>query len=117
MGRYLKRTLDKGLTLSPSKTFHINCYPDSNFSGLWKYEDDQDPHCVRSWTGYVITMANCPILWSSKLQTEIALSTMEAEYVALSTSCKDLFPIIDLTTGRGSGPKVGAIFVFFQRET
>ena len=26
----------------------------------------------------------------------ISLSTMEAEYIALSTSCKDLFPIIDI---------------------
>jgi hypothetical protein len=31
------------------------------------------------------------------MQTEIALSTMEAEYVALSTSCHDLFPLIDIT--------------------
>jgi hypothetical protein len=31
------------------------------------------------------------------MQTEIALSTMEAEYVALSTSCRDLFPLIDIT--------------------
>jgi hypothetical protein len=38
----------------------------------------------------------CPVLWKSKLQTEIALSTMEAEYVALSTACKDLFPIVDM---------------------
>jgi hypothetical protein len=30
-------------------------------------------------------------------QTEIVLSTMEAEYVALSTSCRDLFPLIDVT--------------------
>lgn len=29
------------------------------------------------------------------MQTEIALSTMEAEYIALSTSCRDLFPLID----------------------
>ena len=98
IGRYLKGTINNGLILSPSETLHIDCYPDSDFAGLWKYEDSHDPHCVRSRTGYVITLANCPILWSSKLQTEIALSTMEAEYVALSTSCKDLFPIIDLTT-------------------
>ena len=98
IGRYLTGTIDKGLILSPSETLHIDCYPDSDFAGLWKYENSQDPHCVRSRTGYVITLANCPILWSSKLQTEIALSTMEAKYVALSTSCKDLFPIIDLTT-------------------
>jgi hypothetical protein len=31
------------------------------------------------------------------LQTKIALSTMEAEYVALSSSCPDLFPLIDIT--------------------
>ncbi len=98
IGWYLKGTLDKGLILSPSKALHIDCYPNSNFAGLWKYEDDQDPHCMQSQTGYVITLANCPILWSSKLKTEIALSIMEVEYVALSTSCKDLFPIIDLTT-------------------
>jgi hypothetical protein len=31
------------------------------------------------------------------MQTEIALSMMEAEHVALSTSCRDLFPLIDIT--------------------
>jgi hypothetical protein len=31
------------------------------------------------------------------MQTEIALSTMEAEYIALSTSCHDLFLLIDIT--------------------
>jgi hypothetical protein len=35
-------------------------------------------------------------LSSGLLQTEIALSTMKAEYVALSTSCKDLFPLLNL---------------------
>ena len=32
------------------------------------------------------------------MQTEIALSTMEAEYIALSTSCRELFPLIDKLT-------------------
>jgi len=36
------------------------------------------------------------VLWKSKLQTEIALFSMEAEYVAVSTSCKDLFGIVDM---------------------
>jgi hypothetical protein len=35
-------------------------------------------------------------MWKSKLQTEIALSTMEAEYVILSTAMKDLLPIISM---------------------
>ncbi len=94
IGHYLKGTLDKGLILSPSNTLHIDCYPGADFVGLWKYEDSQDPHYVCSWTGYIITLAQCPILWSSKLQSEIALSTTEAEYVALSTSCKNLFPLL-----------------------
>ena len=34
------------------------------------------------------------MVWRSYLQTEIALSTMEAEYVAFSTACKDLIPVV-----------------------
>ena len=34
-----------------------------------------------------------PLLWVSKMQTQIALSTMEAEYFALSQSMRDLIPI------------------------
>ena len=32
----------------------------------------------------------CPITWCSKLQTEIALSTTEAEYIALSQGLKEV---------------------------
>ena len=56
------------------------------------HEDDQDPTCVRSRTGYIITIGDCPVLWSSKLQIETALSIMEAEYIALRTSLKQLIP-------------------------
>ena len=96
IGRYLKGTASKGIIMHPSKDIRVDCYPDADFAGLYNKEDAQDPHSVRSRTGFVICVANCPILWKSKLQTEIALSTMEAEYVALSTACKDLFPLLDL---------------------
>ncbi|KAL7548695.1 hypothetical protein ACHAWF_014726, partial [Thalassiosira exigua] len=78
LGRYLKGTVDKGLILNPSADLRIDCYPDADFAGPWGHEDSQDPHCARSRTGYVITLAGCPILWRSSLQTEIALSKMEA---------------------------------------
>ncbi|KAL7548588.1 hypothetical protein ACHAWF_011864 [Thalassiosira exigua] len=96
IGHCLKVAMDKGLVLDPSDDLTIDCYYNADFAGLWGHEHPQDPHCVRSRTGYVITLAGCPVLWVSKLQTEIALSTMEAEYVALSTACRDLFPVIDL---------------------
>jgi hypothetical protein len=52
-----------------------------------------DPSSVRSHSGYVNTFAGCSILWSSKLQPEIVLSTTEAEYITLSTSLRDLIPM------------------------
>ncbi len=50
--------------------------------------------CMKSRTGYVIMVANCPIMWQS-LQSETALSTTEAEIVALAHSCCNLFPIMN----------------------
>ena len=49
-----------------------------------------------SRTGYVIKYANCNIIWCSKLQTEIALSTTESEYITLSQSLRDTLPLMEL---------------------
>ena len=49
-----------------------------------------------SRAGFVIKYANCPIIWTSKLQTEIALSTTEAEYIALSQSMREAIPMTQL---------------------
>lgn len=95
IGQYLKGTKDKGLIMHSSKQLYVNCYPNADFACLYNHEDSQDPHCVWSPTGYVILLAGCPVLWKSKLQTEIALSAMEAKYVALSQSCSGLFPLLD----------------------
>ena len=38
--------------------------------------------------------ANCPIFWRSYLQTEIALSTAEAEYIALSSALRQVLPLM-----------------------
>jgi len=35
----------------------------------------------------------CPVIWKSKLQSLIALSTMEAEYISLSMCMRDLIPL------------------------
>ncbi len=41
------------------------------------------------------------IYWSSKLQTETATSTMEAEIIALGSCCRELLPIIALVDKMG----------------
>ena len=45
---------------------------------------------MKSRSSILLTFGNIPILWSSKLQSEIALSTLEAEYIALSHGMRDL---------------------------
>jgi hypothetical protein len=43
--------------------------------------------------GFVITYANCPIYWANYLWTEIALSTAEAEYMAMSSAFRKVIPL------------------------
>jgi NH3-dependent NAD+ synthetase len=69
---------------------------DSDFSGLLAVEDGLTPSCVKSRTGYVIKFCDVPVIWVSNMQTQIALSNMEAEYTALSQSKRDLIPIRDI---------------------
>ena len=51
---------------------------DAYSAGLWKHEDDQYPVCVKSGTGYVMTLVVYPLHWVSKLHIDIPLSTLEA---------------------------------------
>ena len=109
IGRYLKATRNRGLVLNPicgsdgvADVLQIDNYPDADFAGLYGYEEPTNPASTKSRTGFVITVAECPVLWLSKLQTETALSTMEAEIVALSHSCKELFPVMDMVDSLGS---------------
>jgi hypothetical protein len=113
--RYLQGTKDKGLIMTPSNDLSIDCYVDADFAGLYGVEDPQDPVSVKSRTGYVLLLADCPLLWVSKMQTEVAVSTMEAEYVALSQSMKDLIPLRRMVTTvcdalLGKGKYVAKVF-------
>ena len=55
---------------------------DAEFVGGWNQEEGKGPISVLSRTGYVIAYANCKIIWAIRIQTEIALSTTEVEYIA-----------------------------------
>ena len=95
LGRYLAATRTKGLIFKPKKQ-SFDCFVDADFSGNWDREETDDTDTARSRTGYVIAYAGCPITWTSKLQTQIALSTTEAEYIALSTATRDVIPLMEL---------------------
>jgi transposase InsO family protein len=93
IGRYLLGTRDEGLVIRPNGSLALDTYVDADFAGLWNYEDLQDEDCVRSRSGFLITLGDSPVYWTSKLQTEVATSTMESEYIALSQSMKQLIPL------------------------
>ena len=83
----------EGLYFKATKKLNFDLFVDADFAGLWTYEDDQDPVCVKSCTGYVMTLGDCPISWTSKLQTEVALSTLEAEYIVMAQAMREFIPL------------------------
>jgi hypothetical protein len=96
IGRYLLATKNKGIVCKPNEQ-PLECYSDADFAGNWnKVESEFNRDTARSRTGYVIKYAGCPLVWGSKLQTEIALSTTESEYIALSTSLREVIPLMEL---------------------
>jgi hypothetical protein len=87
-------------------------YTDSDWAG------DKDTRL--SVTGYVLFLMNVPILWKSKAQKSLALSSSEAEYYALSEAAKDIKFVHMLLTSMGMKvilpivvkvDNVGAIFM------
>jgi hypothetical protein len=94
--RYLKCTPKEGIVLRPDSSKGIQCFVDADFANGWSSEDCDKPSSVYSRTGFVIMYAGCPLVWVSKLQTEVALSTTEAEYIALSQAMRELIPLLGL---------------------
>ena len=94
--RYLLKTRDKGLILRPDKSKGLECFVDADWAGSWSYQSSMDPLSTHSRTGFVILYAGCPILWKSKIQSITALSTTEAEYIALSSALREVIGLIHL---------------------
>ena len=94
--KYIRVTATEGLIYKPDKLKGLECYVDADFAGGWSKDNGDEPSSVFSRTGYVIKYCNCPIVWLSKLQTEIALSTTEAEYIALSQSMREVIPMMQI---------------------
>jgi hypothetical protein len=79
--RYLKGTDTHALCFGGSNTF-LHGYVDSDMAG------DKDSR--RSTTGYVFTIGGTTVIWISKLQKFVALSTTEAEYVVATEASKEM---------------------------
>jgi hypothetical protein len=73
------------------------CWVDAAHASEWRNKTlINDPSRARSRMGYVIRYAGCSMHWASKMQTEIALSSTGAEYIALYQSMREALPIMGL---------------------
>mgnify|MGYP000681102589 CR=1 FL=1 len=91
--RYLKGTRDFGMIVRPTGRLELDMYVDADFCGLHGQEDPRNATSAKSRSGYVILLSGCPVLWKSQLISHICLSTLEAEYSALSNALKVLVPL------------------------
>ena len=107
---YVKNTMDYGLTYSGNANLTPVAYVDADYGGCRDMR--------RSTSGYVFMMAGGAVTWSSKRQPTVALSTVEAEYVAMSRCAQQMIwmqtwldevEIIYTTPGIIKGDSRGAI--------
>ena len=89
--RYIKQTIDYGLTYRKSESdLKLLAYCDADWGAA--VEDR------RSISGYCISLTESgpPISWKSRKQTSVALSTCEAEYMSISITCQEIIYLTQL---------------------
>nr|GEV56121.1 uncharacterized mitochondrial protein AtMg00810-like [Tanacetum cinerariifolium] len=77
--RYLNRTIHMGLWYPKDSGFALKAFADADYAGC------QDTR--RSTSGSTQFLGDRLVSWSSKKQKSTAISTTEAEYIALSGCC------------------------------
>eukprot|EP00957_Ditylum_brightwellii_P029997 2270344-Ditylum_brightwellii.AAC.1 len=82
--------------MRPDMSRGLEVFVDVSFAGDWQHAWSGESSSVLQRTGFIIKYANCPIVWTSKSQTEIALSTTEAKYIAMSHTMREAIPLMRL---------------------
>ncbi|GJS96128.1 hypothetical protein Tco_0803096 [Tanacetum coccineum] len=81
--KYLRGTANVGLVYGTNRGNHVDVtgFVDSDYA--------KDPDKGRSITGYAFLVQGCVVSWKATLQHVVALSTTEAEYMALTEAVKE----------------------------
>ncbi|GKB84129.1 retrotransposon protein, putative, ty1-copia subclass, partial [Tanacetum coccineum] len=101
--KYLRNTKDMFLIYGGDSTtkLGVTCYIDAS------WETDQDD--LRSQTGFVFVMNGGVIDWKSSKQRTTAMSSMEAEYIAVAEAAMEAIWIRKIISGLGVTPlKLGS---------
>ena len=95
--KFVLDTRNYGLRIEPKSPqdslWNMVVYSDSDWAG-----DKENRHSV---SGYIMYLLDVPILWKSKLQRTVALSSTEAEYYALSEAAKEIKFLVQVMESMG----------------
>ncbi|GJZ72236.1 retrovirus-related pol polyprotein from transposon TNT 1-94 [Tanacetum coccineum] len=88
--KYLRGTANVGLVYGTDRGNHVDVtgFVDSDYA--------KDPDKGRSITGYAFLVQGCVVSWKATLQHVVALSTTEAEYMALTEAVKEVFGLMGI---------------------
>ena len=101
--RYLKGTSTTGLVYgSQTDTSSVIGFVGSDYAG--------DLDSRRSQTGFVFQLNGCTISWKANLQSTVALSTTEAEYMACTEVVKKALWLKGITRELGMNQRTVAVF-------
>jgi hypothetical protein len=84
--QFVVNTKEYGLLIEPkwenNNKWNLVVYTDSDWAG-----DKDNRHSV---TGYIMLLMGVPVMWKSRLQRTVALSSTEAKYYAVSETAKEI---------------------------
>ena len=95
--RYLKGTVHYGITYTRKSSKECVGYSDADWAG------DLDDR--KSTSGYLFQVSGGAVTWRSKKQSCVALSTAEAEYMALSSAAQEAVWLRQLMAELGQPPE------------
>lgn len=104
---YAATTSQYGLQFQPSNQLEISVYCDASFA--------PDECNRRSRTGYVVLINGSPVSWRSTLQRQIAHSTAEAEYIAMSDAVREACYVRQLL--QEMGHELGSKITVYEDNT
>ncbi|GKC56159.1 retrovirus-related pol polyprotein from transposon TNT 1-94 [Tanacetum coccineum] len=93
--RYLKGTINRGLRYLKDSLIALTEFADADHAGC------QDTH--RSTSGSMQFLGDTLVSWSSKRQKSVAISSTEAEYIAMSGCCAQILWMRSQLTDYGLG--------------
>lgn len=109
--RYLKGTMDYKLCYRKCETnLKLTAYSDSDWAA--------DLSDRRSTTGFCVSLTDSgpPISWKSKKQVTVALSTCEAEYMALAATTQESLYLIQLMSGMENECQLTPVTTFVENQ-